>query len=204
MPRLNGSLRLPGALPGALPAARIDQLFDQLCAHKPEEPYMAREPRVHDTEESPVTSWAPSGTSWNKQPRDSNAGQRGSSIEQLLWSRRKLRHYFELEHEIGCCYAPLPLPISTQSSRIHQVQLIISSPPPGLDSTGGSISLLIGASCNSLSMSLTTWSASILSRLPSSSTCSRTHSISPVASWLILERASASTLATGSEGGKGG
>ncbi|TNN58858.1 hypothetical protein EYF80_030931 [Liparis tanakae] len=31
----------------ALPAAR----FDQLGADKPEEPYMAREPEIHDTEE---------------------------------------------------------------------------------------------------------------------------------------------------------
>lgn len=37
-------------------------------------------------------------------------------------------------------------------------------------------------SCSSLSMSLTTWSASILSWGASCSTCSRTHSISPAAS----------------------
>ncbi|TNN80751.1 hypothetical protein EYF80_008985 [Liparis tanakae] len=38
------------------------------------------------------------------------------------------------------CHASLHHPISTQSSRIHQLQLIIPSahqPPPGLDSTGG-------------------------------------------------------------------
>ena len=59
-------------------------------------------------------------------------------------------------------------------------------------------------SCNNLSMSLTTWSASIPSRLPLGSTCSGTPSISRAVSWLILERASASILATGSEDGRDG
>ncbi|TNN80762.1 hypothetical protein EYF80_008996 [Liparis tanakae] len=61
---------------------------------------------------------------------------------------RPLDEVSALEHEEGgCCYAPLDLSISTQSSRIHQLQLIPSAhqPPPGLHSTGGSISLLIGA-----------------------------------------------------------
>ncbi|TNN56229.1 hypothetical protein EYF80_033522 [Liparis tanakae] len=43
MPRLNEARC---GCRDALPASRIDQL----CAHKPEEPYMAREPGVHDTE----------------------------------------------------------------------------------------------------------------------------------------------------------
>ncbi len=56
-------------------------------------------------------------------------------------------------------------------------------------------------SCSSLSMSLTTWSASMVPRAISPPPCSKTLPISTAVSWLIRERASARTLATGSERG---
>ncbi|TNN65339.1 hypothetical protein EYF80_024494 [Liparis tanakae] len=46
MPRLNGSLRLPRRAAGSAHRSAVRSAV----SHEPEEPYMAREPGVYDTE----------------------------------------------------------------------------------------------------------------------------------------------------------